>query len=74
MKSQELVNLVSAVFYLSAGSYGLYVVRKHSGSVRQLPDIPASRKIKRMQKIMFVISLLLLLAGAWKFSLFLIAK
>jgi hypothetical protein len=47
---------------------------KALGSVRQLPDIPASRKIKRIPKIMFVISLLLLLAGAWKFSLFLIAK
>ena len=58
MKSQELVNLVSAVIYLAAGLFGLYMVRKHSGTVRQLPESPGRSKIKRIESILSVIGLL----------------
>jgi hypothetical protein len=68
MKSRELINLVSAISYLAAGLYGLYVVRKHSSTVRQLPESPGRRKIRRIESILSVIALLLLLAGVWKLS------
>ena len=68
MKSPELVNLVSAIIYLAAGLFGLYMVRKHSGTVRQLPESPGRHKIKRIEGILSVIALLFLLAGVWKLS------
>lgn len=74
MKSPELVNLVSAILYLAAGLYGLYVVQKHASYIRQLPDCPGSRKIKRIQSILSVIGLLFLLAAVWKLSRFFISR
>ena len=74
MKSQELVNLVSAVIYLAAGLFGLYMVRKHSGTVRQLPESPGRSKIGRTESILSVIGILLLLAGVWKLSRFFISR
>jgi len=74
MKSPELVNLVSAIFYLAVGLFGLYVVRKHSGTVRQLPESPGRNKIKRIESILSVIALLFLLAGVWKLSRLFISR
>jgi hypothetical protein len=74
MKSPELVNLVSAIIYLAGGLFGLYVVRKHSGAVRQLPESPGRNKLKRIDSILSVIGLLFLLAGVWKLSRFFISR
>ena len=74
MKSPELVNLVSAIFYLTGGLYGLYVVRKHSGSVRQLPEGSGRSKIKQIESILSVVGLLFLFAGLWKLSRFFISR
>jgi len=74
MKSPELVNLVLAISYLAAGLCGLYVVRKHSGTVRQLPESPGRHKIKRIESILSVITLLFFLAGVWKLSRLFISR
>ena len=74
MKSPELVNLVLAIAYLAAGSYGLYMVRKHSATLVQLPESPGRSKIKRIESILSVIGILFLLAGLWKLSRFFISR
>jgi len=66
----SVLRLVPTFIYLSVGLYALYVVRRHSGYVRQLRDSPGNRRIKRQQKIMLVIGLLFLLAAVWKLLIF----
>jgi len=60
---------VSALIWLSVGTYALYVTRKHRKYVSQLPDSIGNRKIKRQQLMFVIVGLLCLLAAAWNFWL-----
>ena len=73
-ETPRVLRLVSTAVFLSVGLYALYVVREHSGYVRQLRDSPGNRKIKRREKSLFVMGLIFLLAAAWRLWLFITSR
>jgi hypothetical protein len=68
------MRLISALIYLSAGAYALYVTKKHWNYVSHLKDSAGNRKIKRLQTMFLTLGVLFVLGAIWNLWLFVRSK
>jgi hypothetical protein len=63
--------LYSALFWLGAGIFYLYVVKKHIGYEADLRETGGNRKIKRSHAAFKTVGVLILFVGLWRLVAFL---